>query len=1226
MYQLDSVSDNLGVYSYGRFSCLFTALATSFLLFLFSLSSTSNASALYSASISASSNVSVDVAAVGTGIGINSDEVTVVTNCQAGYNLSLATGEDNNLYRNGDNTDTSFYISPINSTYALSDKTHNNNTWGISLANTPDTAGAFIPLSATPTIIKTTAETAVSSGTIEDVFPLYYGTSISNDALAGVYAMTNNDKITYYLTIDASCVDNIEVSFIANAGSDTVTNLPMSADNTISGNTTTLSTKTPSRSGYIFKEWNTAANGSGTYYYPGETLTAGQDGLAGFVNLYAIWVEECTAATICYDGNHADAGAMSDQTGTAGNQIVLIPSNFSRAGYGFAGWNTKADGTGTQYGPNQDFPMPSTGGAVLFARWIKPTGTLQSWTGASSMNVGDITALRDSRDNEVYTVAKLADNNVWIVENLRLVPNTSNITIYNTNNPTPDFLSNYPSSTTSGMCSTDDAECDNTVSFNTNNINRELTPSYNSNDSSSSWYSYGVMYNWYTATAGHGTFEKASGNVAGDLCPAGWHLPTGGSNGEWGIYSNAVGVTGDAGIRTYPNNFLRSGDYNASDGGGTGRGQQGRFWSATASNAKNAYRMGYNYASITATANSYGKWDGFNIRCIYQGGNIPYASIDVDFANAGIASVTFENNNYGTETATPSSPNVYLVEGATYTITASTASGYNFSSWSTTSGATLSSTTANPTTYAINGDATLTVTGIAIPSYEVTVNLGANVSSVGIYHADYGTQQVTASSGTVILYRGVEYTLSSSYVEGYTIDSWTTTANGSLGSSSTIATTYTITGAATLSISAKEAEEVTYTLIYDAGNGTDAPDTETATSYHSTKDFAITNYAPIYYGYTFTGWSETDGGTVDYTSGDIITVSSTGSSTVKTLYAVYQANSCPAGRICYYDNGADVVKGGRGTMNNQTTSSNASVNLIPSNYSKTGYGFAGWATDAVTTPYGPNANITTPNLADEGLALYAKWVKSTGDLQSWQGCSSMNTNDITALTDARDNQTYAVAKLADGKCWTIENLRLDPGNVTITALNTHNPTATFITETASATSLNTLCNDNGLDTCYNQIQYNSNSLKRSLTPSYNTDSPAVTWFSYGVYYNWYTATAGNGTYSTANNTTVSGDICPINWHLPSGNNNGEFNALNTAVNSGATNRDTGLRAFPVNFVWSGDYNNAKRNSSYSNGRLWTATAKNSSETYRAGYASNNATLKNNVYYKWDGFAVRCVKD
>lgn len=36
-----------------------------------------------------------------------------------------------------------------------------------------------------------------------------------------------------------------------------------------------------------------------------------------------------------------------------------------------------------------------------------------------------------------------------------------------------------------------------------------------------------------------------------------------------------------------------------------------------------------------------------------------------------------------------------------------------------------------------------------------------------------------------------------------------------------------------------------------------------------------------------------------------------------------------------------------------------------------------------------------------------------------------NLSSVSALTDQRDDQTYAIAKLADGNCWMIENLRLD---------------------------------------------------------------------------------------------------------------------------------------------------------------------------------------------------------
>ena len=41
------------------------------------------------------------------------------------------------------------------------------------------------------------------------------------------------------------------------------------------------------------------------------------------------------------------------------------------------------------------------------------------------------------------------------------------------------------------------------------------------------------------------------------------------------------------------------------------------------------------------------------------------------------------------------------------------------------------------------------------------------------------------------------------------------------------------------------------------------------------------------------------------------------------------------------------------------------------------------------------------------------------------GVLSAALSSVTALTDQRDGETYAVARLADGNCWMIENLRLD---------------------------------------------------------------------------------------------------------------------------------------------------------------------------------------------------------
>ncbi|MBR3172531.1 BspA family leucine-rich repeat surface protein [Candidatus Saccharibacteria bacterium] len=1218
----------------------------------------------------------------GGGSAVASSNINVITTCRAGYTLVMnATSTDNHLYLNGDSTYSTqpeAYISPSDGTTPLKDAP---NTWGYSMASpapTIDSIFAPVPDSlSSPAILKTPTGTA-SETDIDDYFSIYFGVSTSSSIYQGSYRMPSGSAtesgLSYLATVDPSCdVANLDVTFNANAGSDPVSGLPSSSDVVISDNIATLPSNIPTRTGYTFLEWNTSSDGTGNFFRPGDTITigTGPGEYTGTLPLYAIWVADCPTATVCYHGNHADAGAMDNQTSLDNATIALIPSNFSRAGYGFAGWSTDPyatvnDSNSTIYGPNQNFTVSNSGpGTNVYAVWVAPIGTLQTWANPNSLNVGDVIALRDNRDDEVYTVAKLADNNVWITENLRLVPDSNvEITTHNTNSPTSNFLSGYPSSSPSDMCSNDNTTCDDSVQYNTNNINRNLTPQYNVNDNASSWYSYGVMYNWYTATAGNGLYSRSSGSVDGDLCPAGWHLPTGGSGGEWGALNTAVnsGATkSDTGLRTYPVNIIRSGDYNNKEGGGTGRGTQGRIWSATAASGVNAYRMGYSASDASATAKSWNKWDGFAIRCIYQGGNIPYADVDVVFSGTGIESLTFTNPSQPTETATPGDPSVSLAEDTLYAVTATTSTGYEVYSWASTSGGTLGdSITAdpaiNPNTYTLTDDATLTVTGQEIPSYTVTATIPEHVTSISFTDSTTSPATVITINSTssectsnnnntyiceVDLKRGVEYTVSATFEEGYTVDTWTTGVGGTLGNPTSSTTTYTITSATTLSLTTKEAEELTYTLNYSAGSGTDAPDSVTETSYHDSYSFVVTNSAPIYYGYTFLGWSEASGATTpSYVSGDTYTVTSTGITTTKTLYAVYQANTCPANKICYYDNGADVTGGGRGTMNNQSTSSSTSANLIPPNYSKTGYGFAGWDTitndannnNAIvpSTTYGPNATITTPDTSTSGLALYAKWVKAEGELQSWRGCNVLSQGSVTALTDTRDNQTYAVAKLADDNCWIIENLRLDPGTAEIAASNTHNPTSTFITQSqaggGASLSTDTMCNSSDDDSCINQIQYNANSLNRSLTPSHNTASSSVGWYSYGVYYNWYTATAGNGTYSMDPDVNVVGDICPSNWHLPTGNTTGEYNALNTAINNGATNTDVAWRNYPNNFVWSGDYNTDKRTSGYSNGRIWTATTKDNPTAYRIGYKSNEVTSRTNSFNKWDGFAVRCIKD
>ena len=361
-----------------------------------------------------------------------------------------------------------------------------------------------------------------------------------------------------------------------------------------------------------------------------------------------------------------------------------------------------------------------------------------------------------------------------------------------------------------------------------------------------------------------------------------------------------------------------------------------------------------------------------------------------------------------------------------------------------------------------------------------------------------------------------------------------------------------------------------------------------------------------------------------------------------------QPIDCPANTICYAPNALDVTD----TMGDQTRNyndntnaitSNMSVNLWPSNFKRDGYGFAGWNTelDGSGTMYGPNENITTPStMGTEGLALYATWVQSAGYMQNWDGCSSMNIGDVTALSDLRDNDTYAVAKLADGKCWMIENLRLD-NTATLTTANTNNPlnngTDVTLKNTDGTTTNHLSASTNPTTTawcvnynsaCYDQSMLftgnTTNSVTNMTTPTNMSQFTGQNIYSYGNYYNWYSATAGRGTYSKSSGNT-EGDICPAGWHLPTGNTGGEFYAISTQANSGSTSSSAGLMAYPNNFVYSGDVGGPNVYGRGIGGYYWSSTANNSIFAYSLYFGSSYVYPGTSGYnIKFSGFMARCV--
>ena len=395
--------------------------------------------------------------------------------------------------------------------------------------------------------------------------------------------------------------------------------------------------------------------------------------------------------------------------------------------------------------------------------------------------------------------------------------------------------------------------------------------------------------------------------------------------------------------------------------------------------------------------------------------------------------------------------------------------------------------------------------------------------------------------------------------------------------------------------------------------------------------------------------------------------------------------ACESGKICYNENSLDPVEG---TMGKQTTDDNgnsiaggSTVTLLASNFSRAGYGFAGWSDvhDYDTNPnahfYGPQETITTPSNMSAGLPLYAVWVESAGYMQTdaTRVCNTLTTaptngtanlSSVSALTDQRDNQTYAIAKLADGKCWMIENLRLD-NSATLTITDTNKPlndgtNVTLKHNYADTTTSNTLsptssvaydastapdgwCTTNSA-ACDDQSRINTdNTANRATNPTTNSGSM----YSYGNYYNWYSATAGNGTYSfSTNNNSVAGDLCPTGWHLPISGRKAnvdvsDFWKLSRATIGAdpanfannyfyytgtpeGTEASSKMRSYPVNYLYSGYVYGGSLYDRGSYGYFWSSTAFSSNSAYYLYLDSSNVGPGSLSGSKYSGNTVRCV--
>lgn len=233
------------------------------------------------------------------------------------------------------------------------------------------------------------------------------------------------------------------------------------------------------------------------------------------------------------------------------------------------------------------------------------------------------------------------------------------------------------------------------------------------------------------------------------------------------------------------------------------------------------------------------------------------------------------------------------------------------------------------------------------------------------------------------------------------------------------------------------------------------------------------------------------------------------------------------------------------------------------------------------------------------------------------------------LTDVRDGVRYMVRKLADGKCWMVQNLDLLLNTNRVftpvdTDLQTRNWTPERNTEVTPGENWATDGSDGTRSYEFGRIYYTGTGATQSVSTSGDQKAHA------GNIYNWHAATAGSGA-TTAPGTVAEESICPKQWRLPTGGAMGDFHQLmnkyeiTTPINQ-TTASDTRALGFPFHFIRAGNY---YANGVWNRGQeawYWSGSAWDNSLPTTAGAFHSRQALLNpvNNAFKGTGSSIRCL--
>lgn len=242
------------------------------------------------------------------------------------------------------------------------------------------------------------------------------------------------------------------------------------------------------------------------------------------------------------------------------------------------------------------------------------------------------------------------------------------------------------------------------------------------------------------------------------------------------------------------------------------------------------------------------------------------------------------------------------------------------------------------------------------------------------------------------------------------------------------------------------------------------------------------------------------------------------------------------------------------------------------------------------------------------------------------------TETPTVAIDARDGEEYLIQRLADGKCWMLDNLRFDPSESTSIAIkdktNAPNEALGYLKNGGSTVPKYPV---NGLNA--NENTYTSPYMVTQYKDMVLEDTPGVGSKKVGILYNYCALSAGTYCYDyDIDGGNSAYNLCPAGWRLPSGHGetsgSGDFATLWHALSdeNDSYDRKNELFTTALSLPAAGRGYNTPDGSS---GDYWTSDYSGNDQMWvmQIGYNDGKGWVGfNEDKYRDDTRSVRCLME